>query len=384
MTARVDVKPQILRWAVKRAQFDEVSLESKFPELKQWLTEDVKPTFKQLELFAQATHVAIGYLFLPSPPDEILPIPDFRTLEDRGNKPPSPELLDTIHSMQRRQAWLRDDYLEVGAKPLKFVGSAKITDKPAIIGREMRKLVGITDGWAATINTWELAVGELRKLIEKIQVIAVINGIVGNSTNRKLDVSEFRGFAICDPYAPLIFVNGADSKSAQMFTLAHELAHLWLGQSALTDSGILNAPTSKVEQWCDTAAAEFLVSEQEMRDTWQGIRNEPNKFDIIARQFKVSPIVAGRRAKDIGLIKADEFFRFYKSYTQQELQNKKNKSSGGDFYQNQKNRIGENFARHVMLAALSGRLSFKEAYSLTGLKGGTFQKYAHQLGVKFP
>lgn len=382
-TARVDIKPEMLRWAVERARFEEGVLAEKIPQLKHWLTGESKPTLKQLEKFAQATRVALGYLFLPKPPVETLPIPDFRILEGSELKRPSPDLLDTIYTMQRRQAWLREDRLEADAEPLEFVGSARLSDDPAAIGREMRRAVGLTDGWAAKISTWESAVGELRRLIEKRNVIAVINGVVGNNTHRKLDVAEFRGFAISDPYAPLIFVNGADAKSAQMFTLAHELAHLWLGQSALTDTGIPNSPTSKVERWCDRAAAEFLIPEQELRSLWREVRSAPARFTLIARQFKVSPIVAGRRAKDLGLIDAEEFFAFYEAYTRQERK-KQESAGGGDFYVNQNSRVGEVFARNVMLAALDGRLSFKEAYSLTGLNGGTFHDYASRLGVKLP
>ena len=380
---RLDIKPEMLRWAVERARLDEQVLEVRIPQLRHWLNGQSKPTFKQLENFASATRVALGYLFLPTPPVELLSIPDFRTLREKALEQPSPDLIDTIYTMQRRQAWLREDRLESEAEPLEFVGSARVADEPAAIGHDMRRTVGLADGWAASINTWEAAVGELRRLVEELGVIAVINGVVGNNTHRKLDVQEFRGFAISDPYAPAIFVNGADAKSAQMFTLAHELAHLWLGQSALTDTGIANSPASRIERWCDQAAAEFLVPEQELRSLWPTARSKTARFSAVARQFKVSPIVAARRAKDLRLIDTDEFHAFYESYIRQE-RGKKESVGGGDFYRNQNNRVGEAFARNVMLAALDGRLSFKEAYSLTGLSGGAFHEYAERLGVQLP
>lgn len=382
-TARVNIKPEMLRWAVKRARCEEDALAEKIPQLTGWLTGDAKPTLKQLEKFALATRVALGYLFLPKPPVEALPIPDFRTLAGTEWDRPSPDLLETIHTLQRRQAWLREDRLEVDAEPIEFVGTAKVTDDPNAIGREMRRTVGLTNGWAARINTWESAVGELRRLIEELDVIAVINGVVGNNVYRKLDVAEFRGFALSDPYAPAIFVNGADAKSARMFTLAHEFAHLWLGQSALTDTGIVNSPSDKVERWCDRAAAEFLVPEQEFRPHWSEVRAAEQRFSILARRFKVSPIVAGRRAKDLRLIDPGEFFAFYEAYVHRERQQTAS-PGGGDFYRNQNQRVGEVFARNVMLAALDGRLSFKEAYSLTGLNGGAFHSYAERLGVELP
>jgi Zn-dependent peptidase ImmA (M78 family) len=209
--------------------------------------------------------------------------------------------------------------------------------------------------------------------------MAVINGVVGNNTHRKLDVEEFRGFALSDDYAPLIFVNGADAKSAQMFTLAHELAHLWLGQEGLSGFEGIFPGGSDVEDWCNQAAGEFLVPATEMRDSWRDVRREADPFQVLARRFKVSPIVVGRRALDLRLVGREEFFSFYNDYIGQERR-RSGGPTGGDFYNNQNTRVGELFATQVVRAALDGRVGFQEAYDLTGLRGGAFQEYARRLG----
>jgi len=336
-----------------------------------------------LEAFAKATYVPFGYLFLPEPPEERIPIPDLRTIRKQAISHPSPDLLDTLHAMQRRQAWLREELIECEADPQDFVGSARPADDPQGVGREMRRMVDLDDDWAATVRTWREAVGELRRAIEELGVMAVINGVVGNNTHRKLDVEEFRGFALSDEYAPLVFVNGADAKSAQMFTLVHELAHIWLGESALTDSGLTCQPSQEIEAWCDRAAAEFLLPAQALRACWRDLRHEEAPFEALARRFKISPIVAGRRAMDLRLVGRETFFAFYEEYIARERRGRP-ASGGGDFYNSQNTRVGEMFATQVILAAKSGRLSFKEAYDLTGLHGGAFQEYASRLGVNLP
>ena len=384
MTSGVPVRPELLRWACDRARLDPDDLATRFPQLAAWVRQERKPTIKQLEKFAKATRTPLGYFSLPDPPEERIPIPDFRTVagEIAG---PSPDLLDTVYAMQRRQAWLREERIDCGAEPLDFVGAASLTDDPQAVGREMRRVVGVGDGWAATVRTWQEAVSHLRRAIEALGVMAVINGIVGNNTHRKLDVEEFRGFALCDAYAPLVFVNGADAKSAQMFTLAHELAHIWLGADGEGLSGfdLLSPGGGEVETFCDQAAAEFLVPEQELRARWRDAKYASEPFHVIARLFKVSPIVAGRRAMDLRLVDRETFFTFYREYVSRERRPGKG-SGGGDFYNNQNTRVGELFATQVIFAAMEGRIGFKEAYDLTGLRGGAFQEYARRLGVDLP
>ena len=382
---RVEVKPELVQWALKRAHLDIDDLIGKFPKLPDWESGALSPTFKQLEDFARATRVPFGYLFLPDPPDIPLPIPDFRTAQNREPGAVSPELLDTIYAMQRRQAWLREDRVECEAPLLLFVGSARLSDDPAGVGREMRRLVGLEDGWAGEIRTWQEAVSALRSAIEELGVIAVINGVVGNNTHRKLNVEEFRGFAVSDELAPLIFVNGADAKSAQMFTLAHELAHIWLGSTGSGISGFTGIfpEGGETEAFCDRTAAEFLVPKAELQAHWPAVKHAASPFEDLARIFKVSPIVIGRRAMDLHLVSRSDFFDFYETYCTQERK-KKQAAGGGDFYNNQNARVGKLFATRVIRAAKEGRIGFKQAYDLTGLNGGAFQEYASRLGMELP
>ena len=380
---RVPVPPQMLRWVCERAGYDVAHLAERIPQLPAWIRRERQPTMNQLEKLAKVTHTPLGYLFLPNPPDERLPVPDYRTVASAARGRPSPNLLDTLYAMLRRQEWMRESLVENDVEPLAFVASARLTDEPNAVGREMRRTLGLDGGWAEGVRTWQDAVSEMRRAIEQIGVMALINGVVGNNTHRRLSVEEFRGFALTDPYAPLIFVNGADAKSAQMFTLAHELAHIWLGTEGVSGFEALFPGGSDVEDWCNRAAAELLAPARELRGRWREVRREASPFQELARTFKVSPIVAARRALDLNLVDRSTFFDFYKGYVNREHKGA-TKSSGGDFYNNQNTRVGELFGVQVLRAALEGRIGFKEAYDLTGLRGGTFQKYAKRLGVDLP
>ncbi len=379
---RIPVPPKMLRWASERAGYDMDAIAMRIPDFPAWVRSERQPTFRQLERLAEITHTPFGYFFLPEPPDESLPVADFRTVTGTDEARPSPNLLDTLYTMQSRRDWLREFLAESGAEPLGFVGSAHLEDEPDAVGREMRLALGLDHCWASKISTWQDAVGELRRTIEHSGVMAVINGVVGNNNSRRLRVEEFRGFALSDPYAPLIFVNGADAKSAQMFTLAHEFAHVWLGAEGLSGFQTLLPGGSDVENWCSAAAAELLVPAEQLGAQWKEVRREANPFTSLARTFKVSPVVAARRALDLNLVDRHTFVEFYEAYVSREGGDRTT-TAGGDFYNNQHYRIGKLFGRHVVTAALEGRIGFKEAYDLTGLRGATFQKYAKSLESKF-
>lgn len=374
----IGISPAVLRWALNRST-RRSEIEERFPKLIRWLNGQDRPTLRELEQLARATSTPLGYFFLPEPPEERLPIPYFRTSNSQVALPPSPDLLETMQMMQRRQEWMREYLIEQGAERLAFVGSAGVKDGPGELAQDMRQALGLNKEWAARQTTWTEALRKLQKSMEEAGILVVINGIVGNNTHRKLDVSEFRGFVLVDEYAPLVFVNGADGKAAQMFTLAHELAHLWFGRSAVFDLRELQPANDEIEQACNRVAAEFLVPASELHEKWASIRHEDNPYQQAARQFKVSELVIARRALDLSLITRDEFLEFYQTYRDSEYRTAAQSYGGGDFYATQNVRIGLRFARAVVRATREGRLLYREAYQLTGLYGKTFAQYAQLL-----
>jgi len=164
-----------------------------------------------------------------------------------------------------------------------------------------------------------------------------------------------------------------------MFTLAHELAHVWLGKSGLSGDGAVLPVDNKVETFCNKAAAEFLIPASSFGEVWAEVRAAEEPFEAIAHRYKVSPIVAARRALDLQFINRNAFFEFYEDQQRRERKARSRKS-GGDFYRNQNSRVGEFFGREVVRAAKEGRLLYRDAYALTGLYGRTFDKYAEHLG----
>jgi Zn-dependent peptidase ImmA (M78 family)/transcriptional regulator with XRE-family HTH domain len=379
----VTLEPRILRWARERAGLDESALAKKLklkPDRVMEWEETGELPYKKAELLAQKTYTPFGFLFLREPPEDKLPIPDFRTLRDAPLRRPSPDLLDTVYQMQRRQAWMRDFLVEEGEKPLDFIGSVSLGDNPVVAAQAMRTTLGCADGWAAQERTWTEALMHLRQKIEESGIMIVINGVVGNNNRRKLNPDEFRGFALTDEYAPLIFINGSDFKGAQMFTLAHELAHLWIGREGVSNFDVLQPLPHDVEKWCNAAAAEFLVPEQELRRNWPQAQRSGDAYQFVAGRFKVSSLVAARRVLDLGLIRRQEFFAFYEAYQEDERRKQRFAKPGGNFWATQNVRVGQRFGAAVVQSAREGRLLYRDAYNLTGLSGNTFDRFAEKLG----
>jgi Zn-dependent peptidase ImmA (M78 family) len=285
----------VLRWAAQRARLQDDELAARFGKWRLWLNGEAQPTLKQLEDFARLTHTAIGYFFLPQPPAVALPVPDFRTLRDEALAEPSSGLLDILYLCQQRQDWYRDHARMHGLPALPFVGSASLQETPEAVARRLRETLGLSTEARRKLATWTDALRQLIVKAEDAGAMVMVSSVVGSNSHRKLDVGEFRGFALADNLAPLIFLNGADSKAAQMFTLAHELAHLWLGATGVSDTQAGQVPEQQTERWCNQVAAELLMPLKELQTMHQRDAPIPGEIQRLAREFKVSSLVALRR-----------------------------------------------------------------------------------------
>ncbi len=370
MGTKVDVNANMLTWAIDRAGYELHEFTEKMPKITAWLSGEKKPTVKQLEAFSKKVHLPFGYLFLPEPPKEKLPIPFFRTNGKQAEKV-SVNVYDTILLLQQRQNWLKEYLDDNGFDPLDFVGQYKDSQDVSAIVNSIRTTLGLAEDWARHFQTWQDTLNHLVEVIEDVEIITVFNGVVENNTSRTIEVDECRGFVLVDDLAPFMFINNSDGKAAQLFTIVHELAHIWTGHSAGFDFRTLQPADDPIEILCDKVAAEFLVPVRAFNEQWASDPSIKN----CSRFFKVSEIVIARRALDTGKLTKSQFFSFYKEYKNREFVKKQNQGSGGDFYATAKKRLSVTFASHVNNAVKTGQLLYRDAYKLTSMKGDTFDRF---------
>ena len=370
---RVGIKPELLRWARNRSGQSTQDLRKRFPKFDSWERGETLPTFKQLERFAKATYTPIGFLFLDKPPVEELPITDFRTMGDTAISHPSPSLLDTIYLCQNRQDWYREEVRSLSEPPLEFIGSLDTSVDVSTAGALLRNALAFDVEERRQFPTWTEALRQFISQADALGILVMVSSIVGSNTSRRLDPEECRGFALSDAWAPLVFINGTDTKAAQMFTLAHEIAHLWIGESGISDSHMTTRTDHAIERWCNNVAAELLVPSQLILHKFDPCAELMVETKRLARHFKVSTLVALRRIHDAGCISRAEFGTAYHEEARrlQEIP----RSPGGNPVNNVSARAGKRLTRALVVSVLEGRTTYSEAFRLLGLKKlSTFEK----------
>ncbi len=378
---RVAIHPEMFRWARERAGLDSFALAARFKRLEAWEAGEVQPTVRQLEDYARATHAPVGYFFLPEPPVEVLPIPDFRTVANRAIARPSLNLLDMVYACQQRQDWYRDHARVTGQEPLGFVGSMTRAMPPVEAAAHLRQILGFSVETRRACPTWAEALRMFIEQADRAGVMVMVSGVVLNNNTRHLDPQEFRGFALSDEWAPLVFINGADSKAAQMFTLAHELAHIGLGQSALSDVSAEVVSDNATEVWCNKVAAELLVPMASFLDELIVDETIADTLKRLARHFKVSSLVILRRLLDAGRIDRNTFFAAYHEELARLREFEVRGTGGGDFYRTTAARVSKRFARALVESTLEGRTLFRDAFHMLGIaKTSTFNELGRSLG----
>ncbi|RAH33224.1 XRE family transcriptional regulator [Pantoea agglomerans] len=373
--AQAFINRKMLTWARERANLSvsHVALKmKKTPVLIEKWEEGSHPiSFAEAQKFADITHVPFGCLYLDRPSDESLPIPDRRTVGSR-DVDVSLELRDTLTDVMIKVDWYKDYSVEAGLDRVELVGKYPKNTPYTILVKELRSCLLVST--PPKSGKWEDFFTKLTKEVERNGILVMKNGVVKNNTHRPISVKDFRGFCVADERAPVIFINNNDAKSAQLFTLIHELAHLMIGESAISDLDHKNK--SSEEQLCNAVAAEFLVPETELRKRWNDNLDWEENIQPLTSFFKVSRWVIARRALTLNYISESQYLSYVGKI------NDKSPGGGGSYPRTQKGRVSETFARAVVTQALEGKLLLREAQKLTGIRPSKINEFAQkELGL---
>jgi len=380
------ITPKMVVWARERAQWTPEILAQKMSvnteKIKAWESEGKleRPSFRQAINLSSKLHIPLGYLYLTTPPIEDVPLPDLRTIANKPLEKPSPEFIDTLYDAYRKQQWYRDYLLNEDLSELEFVSKYKVTDDPTTIASDIQNTLSINDDLRKDSPSWNQFLTSLVRHTEQSRILVLRNSVVGNNVYRKLDVDEFRGFAICDKIAPLVFINTRDYQTAQIFTLIHEIAHIWIGESGISNLDFKLRDTqqrSEVDSLCDSIASEVLVPKNQFISRWNDERTINDNIGRLTVNFKVSSFVILRRAYNLGLITRDDFISNYDDLLRKVKP--KTKEKKGDFHSLLKARNSYTFTATLIAGLADGSVSPKEASQLlnirpSSLKGieGTF------------
>ena len=368
MTASVEITGDVFRWARERADISVERLaktvNTKPEKILAWEHETEYPNYRQAQKAASALSVPLGYLFLPEPPKISIPIADFRTFPGMENAEISPNLQEVLDDALRKRDWYAEWRKEEGLVPFEFVGKFSIDSDPDDLIQNMRQTLEIPPDFAASMSAWD---EHLRKFVQKVEnagILVLQSGIVGNNTRRKLSIEEFRGFALANDFAPLVFINSVDFTAPRIFTLAHELVHLWTGTSGISNPEITpdQKEIQRVELFCNYVAAEFLVAKSAFIRRWDKYRDAIDNAQSLAKYFRVSAQVILRRSYELELIPKDEFIQAFQEVLKASKPSKKGK--GGSFYNNLFTRNSRRFTTELVFAVSGGHLTYVEAARL--------------------
>ncbi|MCI9545350.1 MAG: ImmA/IrrE family metallo-endopeptidase [Lachnospiraceae bacterium] len=379
----VNISPDILTWVLSQAQREKLG-DKLMNNISEWINGTKAPTFNQIENLSKKSNIPLGYFFLQSPPEEILDLLEYRTIDSAELTNPSRNLIDTINNMEDVQDWMRNYREDLGYEPLVFVGSLKDNTDVMTSAQIMRNHIGLSCDWYEKCTDSRTAFNYIRGLLEKCGIIVMMNGIVGNNTHRALDIKEFRGFAMVDKWAPLIFINAADSQGGRLFSLLHEMTHIWLGEDDLYNLHYQrDGSVRSVEIICNAIAGEVLVPNQIFFEKWNkiaGIFSIADSISELATTFHCSEIVIARKALDNRMITQQTYDQISRKAADNYKETKSSRQQGGNYYRNMASRLDGCFVRALCESINMGRTSYTEAYRLTNTSRKTFSDVAQSLG----
>lgn len=377
------ITPEIIEWARKRRNYSIDTLAQKIhinpQKIEAWEKGDVRPSFDEAQNLAKKLYIPFGYLYLSQPPTESFPLPDLRTITKRDHNRLSPDFLDVIYDALRKQDWYRENQESHDAESVSFIGKFTLDDSVETIAQDIRNTLAVDDNMRQRAANWELFLTDFIRQSETKGILVLRQGIVGNNNYRKLSVDEFRGFAISDRMAPLVFINDQDAKVAKIFTLAHELAHLWIDKSGISNldySRRSSQQKNAIDQFCDKVAAEVLTPASDFKSTWGFQSSIEENIDYMVRRYRVSRFVVLRRAYDLGLITYDDYRTYYQKFWDDKIIPKSSEMGFTTLFLNRNSKL---FTFTLLGSAMEGKISYLKAARLLNIKVKTLQGIGENL-----
>ena len=356
------ITPSVLEWAIKRAG---VSAESIHKKAEQWVSGKARPTFKQAVDIAKTLQIPFGYLWLKEPPKEQEIIPDLRTIGNGDLAQMPLELKTAVNDVKQKQEWFKEYAKTNGILKCEAIGRFKSSDDTQKIADDVTARLEIQDLVGSGCDKDRM----LKNLIDKIEKLGILvmrNGILRGNTKKKLNLDTFRGFAIFDEFAPLIFINTNDSKAGQIFTLMHEVAHLWIGQSGISDLDIQNH--NEIELICNEIAAKILMPKTKIQKAFREF-DDDRRLERIADRFSVSTLAVLNRLRSLDLLAPSEYRELYDAELEKFSRIPEKKSKGAPPPEVMvKVRNGYLFTFAVTSSVLSGDETYTNGASLLGFK----------------
>lgn len=383
-TVNVNVQPEIFHWVLKQIDTEKLG-EKLLNNITQWLNGTKNPTFNQIENLSKKTNIPLGYFFLQTPPAEQIDLLEYRTVDNIQFANPSRNLIDLIREMETVQDWMQNYRQDMGFDMLSVVGCMSRVKKVNDIVGKIRKDLEIQYTWYENCADIRESFAYIRKRLEACGVVVMMSGIVGKNPHRALDVDEFRAFAMVNKWAPLIFINAADSNGARLFSLLHETAHIWLGEDDLyNDRQNKIDGVSEIETICNAVAGELIVPTDIFLNKWDIADQGEDIHATIAelvKSFRCSEVVLARKALDYGKINQNIYYKVVNAAINHYNQMKQNKeSSGGNYYNTMGSRLDGCFVRALCESIQMGRTSYTEAFRLTNTTRKTFSDVVQLFG----
>ncbi|HEX8577866.1 MAG TPA: XRE family transcriptional regulator [Flavobacterium sp.] len=390
MAEKAYITPNVLKWARQSARMSEeiacAKVSVSIEKLKEWENGITLPTIRQAQTLAKAYKRPFALLFLPDIPKDFQPLQDFRK---SGSKPFNTSSIFIIRETQQKQSWIRDLYEENKEKELSFVGKFNINDNPEFVAEDILKSLNINPANYQSDNP-------IKEWIEKAESKGVfISRTSFIHSKLKLDSEELQGFAISDKFAPFVFINSDDWNAPQLFTLVHELAHIWIAESGISNEIEQNVKDKDkyhpIELFCNEVAANALIPKEIINNLENVTFKNSKEVFKSAKKLGVSSFAFLVRAYNLNLInyatyqslKKDaeyEYSEFLKREAEKKVKQKeKENKSGPNYFLLQLNRNSRLFTQTVLDTFRGGGIEPSLASNLLNVQINKFQKLEAQL-----